>query len=63
MVMRYNEVHGHWPLMKPEKSDMAASALETAGEEKVSSITGEGARDGEKFASRVRASMTIEEQV
>jgi hypothetical protein len=63
MVMRYNEVHGHWPLMKPEKSDTAASVLEPADEEKVSSITGEGAKDGEKFVSRVRTSMTIEEQV
>jgi hypothetical protein len=49
--------------MKPKKSDTAASALESADEEKVSSVTGEGAKDGEKFVSRVRASMTIEEQV
>jgi hypothetical protein len=49
--------------MKPKKSDTAASALETADEEKVPSITSEGAKDGEKFVSRVRTSMTIEEQV
>lgn len=30
MAMRFQEVKGHWPLMKPKKVDGAASPSETS---------------------------------
>lgn len=50
--MRYSEVHGHWPLMKPKKKE---SSTPESG-----STQGVVVQSDEKVVETVRATPTIE---
>ena len=54
--MRYSEVHGHWPLMKPKRE----SSTPDSGSSEAVVVESEGNKGGEKAMETVRATPTIE---
>lgn len=57
LCMRYNEVHGHLPLMKPKKGADDVVQVESLGS---GSLSGEKLDDVEKSAGAVRAASVTE---
>lgn len=57
MAMRYSEVHGHWPLMKPKKKE--PKSLDSGSSEGVV-VENKEVKGGEKVVETARAMPTIE---
>lgn len=52
LVMRYREVKGHWPLMKPKNSQLSPADSEAEDQSSEKGGRVEGERSGEKTGSR-----------